>query len=489
MRAGDWSNIRDDAAAMTSWRRARQLPTLLPEADPDRPTMRIAPRTLLCATATRSFGSGAETGFEELRDLCIAAGDQRSLAIATAGHALDQFFNSRMTEASQTGTELVRLLEAIGDPTLTLALIPTALSAKSERGEVSEVFRLAQRGIELSGGDATKGKMMTGSPLTLIVAMRGMARCYLGIAGWRDDFERAVSMGRAAEPITRSAAMYYTYIAAIVNGILFPTEAILREAEEALTVAEQSGGNVDVGQGRQYLGIILVRMGENSRARGFQLLDQVRAMAVEKRYTDNVVPLVDIHVAQEKTRVGDVADAISLSRPAVNEFFHTGDRFWEGYATNVLVDALLRRGNPADLHDAKVAVDDWPMHLSSRVSLCTASGSCAHGLCSHGHMATTPPIKTTETATERWPQSLASKDTWRGPRRCHDPSIAWSPLDAAPLDQDWHKFDITIDAQGWITAQVDGKTVVHTQGSAVCGMPTIRVWAGSAEFRDFSVQP
>jgi serine/threonine-protein kinase len=62
-------------------------------------------------------------------------------------------------------------------------------------------------------------------------------------------------------------------------------------------------------------------------------------------------------------------------------------------------------------------------------------------------------------------------------------------LDAAPLDHDWHKFDITIDAQGWITAQVDGKTVVHTQGSAVCGMPTIRVWAGSAEFRDFSVQP
>ena len=140
-------------------------------------------------------------------------------------------------------------------------------------------------------------------------------------------------------------------------GCSLPTDAVLREAEEALTVAEQSGGNVDVGQGRQYLGIILVRMGGSSRARGFQLLDQVRAMAVEKRYMDNVVPLVDIHVAQEKTRVGDVADAISLSRPAVNEFFRTGDRFWDGYATNVLVDALLQRGNPADLQDAKIAVE------------------------------------------------------------------------------------------------------------------------------------
>ena len=61
---------------------------------------------------------------------------------------------------------------------------------------MSEVLRLAERGIELAGGDSTKGKMMTGSPLTLIVALRGMARCCLGIAGWKDDFERAASMGR-----------------------------------------------------------------------------------------------------------------------------------------------------------------------------------------------------------------------------------------------------------------------------------------------------
>jgi len=59
----------------------------------------------------------------------------------------------------------------------------------------------------------------------------------------------------------------------------------------------------------------------------------------------------------------------------------------------------------------------------------------------------------------------------------------------APLDHEWHTFDIAIDENGWITADVDGKTVVRAKGDAVCGTPTIRVWAGSAEFRDFSVQP
>ena len=357
MRAGDWSNIRDNAAAMTSWRRARQVADVLPEDDRDRLSMRIAPRTLLCANATRVGGSGAETGFEELRDLCTAAGDHRSLAIATAGRVLEQYFNSCHAEASRTASDLVRLLESIGDPTLTLALFTTAMSAKQETGEMAEVLRLAERGIELAGGDATKGYLMTGSPLTLAVALRGMAQCFLGIAGWKDDFERAASMARAYEPITRAAALYFTHIVATMNGVLPPTAAVLHEAEEALAAAEQSGENVALAQGRQYVGLMLVRLGGNSRARGFQLLEQVRAMTLEQRYNLSVVPLIDVHVAQEKTRVGDFAGAISQSRAAVNEFFELGSKVWTGYATNVLVDALTHSGSDADLQEAKVAVD------------------------------------------------------------------------------------------------------------------------------------
>ena len=127
-------------------------------------------------------------------------------------------------------------------------------------------------------------------------------------------------MGRAAEPITRSAAMYFTYIVAIMNGVLPPTAAVLREAEEALAVAEQSGENVELGQGRQYLGIILVHMGGSSRARGFQLLDQVRAMAVEKRYNDSRP------THRRPCRTGEDQDRRFRRRDlawhaAVNEFF------------------------------------------------------------------------------------------------------------------------------------------------------------------------
>ena len=78
--------------------------------------MRIAPRTLLCASAWRVGGSGADTGFDELRELCTAAGDQRSLAIGMAGLVTEHFLKAHRREASRLATEHVGLLESIGDP-------------------------------------------------------------------------------------------------------------------------------------------------------------------------------------------------------------------------------------------------------------------------------------------------------------------------------------------------------------------------------------
>ena len=296
-------------------------------------------------------------GYEELRELCVAAGDQISLAIATAGHILEVYFNARHTEASQAATELDRLLDVIGDPTLTLALAATAMSAKQQTGEMTEVLRLAERSIDLAGGDATKGKMMTGSPLTLAIAFRGMARCFLGIAGWKADFEQAVAMAQSTEPITRAAALYFTYIVAIMNGVLAPSTSLLREAEEIRKVAAQSGENVAVAQGDQYTGIVLLRLGGSSRAKGIQLTEKVREMTLQGGYNLAVLPLIDLHLAEEKVRVGDYAGAISLSRPAVDDFFSTGDKLWAGCVTNVFVDALLGSGSAADLQEAEAAVD------------------------------------------------------------------------------------------------------------------------------------
>ena len=67
---------------------------------------------------TRSLGDR----FDELRELCTAAGDKASLAIAMAGLVMDHAYQDRMREASQLASEAMALIESVGDPTLTVGL-------------------------------------------------------------------------------------------------------------------------------------------------------------------------------------------------------------------------------------------------------------------------------------------------------------------------------------------------------------------------------
>ncbi|MGA9676776.1 MAG: hypothetical protein WBR28_16540 [Mycobacterium sp.] len=80
MQAATWYGARDIPAARKSWQQALRVADRLPDDDPDRLTMRIAPRALLCGSTFQVGGTPADTGFDELRELTAAAGDKKSLA-------------------------------------------------------------------------------------------------------------------------------------------------------------------------------------------------------------------------------------------------------------------------------------------------------------------------------------------------------------------------------------------------------------------------
>ena len=127
MRAGAWSTNRDIDAARLSWERARRIADALPADDPDQLSMRIAPRTMLCATDWQARAIQESRGrFAELRELCSAAGDKVSLAIGMTGLATELLYAGRSREASRLASEQMALLESIGDPTLTMGLAVVA---------------------------------------------------------------------------------------------------------------------------------------------------------------------------------------------------------------------------------------------------------------------------------------------------------------------------------------------------------------------------
>ena len=359
MRAGAWSNFRDMRAAQTSWGRARQVADRLAQGDPDRLRMSIAPRTLLCATAYRLGGSGADTGFEELRELCTAAGDQQSLAIGMAGQLTWRAMKAHRREASQLADELVHLLEVIGDPTLTVALSFPAMIAKHETGEVGDVLRFAQLVIDLAEDDPTKGNLIFESPLPIAFTTRGFARWCLGIPGWKDDFGRAITTARPLlrDPGMIAGVLWFTYVLAIPYGVLLPDATARRDAAELLSIAEQAGDDLAVDLARGLYGLVLAYQDGSARKRGFELLAKARERTADNRFSLTNLPLVDAHIAREKARTGDINGSIELARAVVDELFNSGGCIWTALAVSVLVEALLQRGGDVDFDEAAKTMD------------------------------------------------------------------------------------------------------------------------------------
>jgi class 3 adenylate cyclase len=358
MRAGAWSNNRDIAAAWVSWEHACQAADALPTDDPDLLAMRIAPRTLMCGNAGWVHADVSGTRFEELRQLCTQADDKASLAIGMAGLLDEHMMHARERETSQLASEMVALIESIGDPTLTVGLAFWPIACKIETGEMAEVLRLAQTVIDLSEGDPTKGNFVIGSPLAAALAARGLARWALGRRGWRDDLDDAVTMARATDRLSYATVTAYTYGAAIGHGVLLADDTALRDINEALQIAEGSGDDIALGYARVPAGVALLhRDFPGEREHGLELLGQVRDMCLNGRFYLSELAVVDGWVARETARCGDRDGAVPVLRAAVKDLFSRGQLGHCLPATGLLVETLLDRSGQGDVEEAEAAIE------------------------------------------------------------------------------------------------------------------------------------
>ena len=359
MRAATWATNRDISAARLSWERAQKIADVLPADDPNRPAMRIAPRTMLCGIAWRVHVDVAGDRFDELRELCTAAGDKASLAIAMAGLVVDHTFQDRVREASRLASEAWALIESVGDPTLTVGLSFAPIYAKWESAEFSDVLWWSQRVIDLSDGDPSKGNFILGSPLAAAFTTRAMARYFLGRPGWRDDQRHGLAMARSADPLTYAGAVAYVYGVGIPPGVLRPDESVIGEIEDALQSAERSGDDLALSNARVALGLALAhRQTAAERDRGQKLLAEVSDVLVRRGHNLGELPIVEVYSARERARRGDRDGAIPLMRATVDHLFREGRLLlWGVPATGVLVETLLERGADADVAEAEAAIE------------------------------------------------------------------------------------------------------------------------------------
>ena len=248
MRAATWSTYRDIAAAHVSWERARKIADAMPEDDPNRLTMRIAPRTLMCAHGYRVHTPIAGTRFEELQELCTTAGDKASLAIGMAGLIGDYTIARQHRKHQRLAFELTALLESIGEPTLTVGLAISPMCDEADYrgyGRDAAVSRkwssICPIAIRPEGNSlwARRWRMPTdhGRSLGGHRAM-GLAR---RLSTRPDDVAKYRSACRRApsSPITYGSAIY--------NGVVLADDVALRDIQEALDIAERSADDLALG--------------------------------------------------------------------------------------------------------------------------------------------------------------------------------------------------------------------------------------------------
>jgi class 3 adenylate cyclase len=358
MRAGAWSTNRDVAAARLSWERACRIADALPDHDPTQLSMRIAPRTMLCVTDWLARPVQASWGrFADFRALCNAAGDDVSLAIGMTGLATELLYAGNPGEGSQLASEQMALLDSIGDPSLTVGLAFVAFANWFNSGEFSEILRWSQSVIDLAAGDPTKGADFgIGSPLAIATAFRGIARWWLGRAGWRQDLDDALAMSRVGGATTLALVVAWVYLA-LTNGVLRIDDTVMHTAEEAFRVATDSSSNFAVIGAQLTLAIALLHRDDaEDRRRGLDLMTQTRDRDLPDS-APSLVPLAQVWVAREQARSGDRDAAITVIREAEKELHQARRVGWAVGVTDILVETLLERGTEADLAEAREAID------------------------------------------------------------------------------------------------------------------------------------
>jgi hypothetical protein len=357
MRAGTWSTNRDIGAAYLSWERARRVADALPGDHPNRLSMRISPRTMLCGQAWRCFHEDISARFEELLELCTQADDKTSLAIGMSGMVVEHVLRARIPEASRLASEHMALVESIGDPALTTGLSFAACVAKIQSGEMTDVIRWSDTVIHSAGGDLGRGGLILGSPLAVAFPFRGLAKATLGQSGWRQDLDYALNTARQTDALSQAAVIAYTFTPTILRGVLLADDAALREIETALRVAERFSDDMAIVLLRMALGIALIDHESAGRQRGFEMLAQLRATCVKEKFALNVVSVLDICGARQSAELGDADSAVAQLRAVIDDMFSAGNIGNVDVATAALVETLLARGGKDDSAEAEAVTD------------------------------------------------------------------------------------------------------------------------------------
>ncbi|MGE2718115.1 ATP-binding protein [Mycolicibacterium celeriflavum] len=361
VRAAMWSVQRDIRGARAGWERAAKAADALPAEDPNRTALRIVPKTMLCMSTWRVGGGLAETGFEELRELCEQSGDYLSLAIGMYGQIALLSFHHRHREASALASEQVDLLQRTDGAAAALGYLHAGVMAKVLAGEVQEARRIARWAVGLledyTGADMSGGQVGTAMAMTL--TWGSVADCVLGDAGWLQTFRRGIALEREVCPdgtilvfLIGIGYSFGTHVKALV-----PDERVVVDTAEAVRKGREIGDDLALATACLAQGMILShRATDDERRLGLEALLESREL-YEGSSIFSPATIAKIRIAEIAAAAGDLDHAIDDLRSILDTLVRSEEKLLRAEAAAVLVESLLRRGGADDIREAAEHID------------------------------------------------------------------------------------------------------------------------------------
>ncbi len=152
--------------------------------------------------------------------------------------------------------------------------------------------------------------------------------------------------------------MTYVLGAGIGFGVLLSDDAVMREIEDAVVIAERAGDDFAVSHVMVTLGLALVhRTTAAERDRGQQILAEVGDVFLREEHHLGDLPMVSCYSAREMARNGERDSALTRMRAALGDLTREGQLLGYGInGTGLLVETLLDGGTADEIAEAEAAV-------------------------------------------------------------------------------------------------------------------------------------
>jgi class 3 adenylate cyclase/tetratricopeptide (TPR) repeat protein len=355
-RAAAWAGTGDPAAAFSHWQRVRELADELPESE-ESVGLGLAARTYLLGFVWR-LGIGheeAEALFDEGERIAERTGDVRWRALLLGGYGLFRAIDGELGEAAPLARQSIALAEECGDPGLYVALASQSMHPLALSGEIRESVVVADRAIELAGGDPSVGAgvLNTACPYAQCVGYRGFD---LATLGELEKAGREIAQSREIAGEQGDAEVVgWTHLYSCWHGYLLgEAGTALGHARRAVEITERIGDSFARSWAWLFLGMAEVMRGSWKTA--IEALERSREIYRELHVAVEAEPWRLAFLAEAHLGLGDNERAKEAAAEGVAIARSQGTVFGELVASLAQARVLLGADGPDARTDIEAAL-------------------------------------------------------------------------------------------------------------------------------------